>query len=322
MTKLDFLNIFSCLILNFIIQMKNQHKIKILDGAVGSLLQQKFPQFYEQRTWMNRILKEKPEKLYDLHLEYFKQGADIITSFTFKTNPIACQSLEESKKLVQIAVSEAQKLKEISKDIQIYGSNSPAEDCYQKERTLTKDQLIYNHKSHIQFLQDCSVDCIFNETMSQLDELIIVCQICQDMSIPYIISIYFDNSLKILSRESVDDCVDILLNQHKFKPMCLSFNCVQKKDLLNLFLQQKKIFKQNSSENFFSQNIKYGFYINCGGEDYTCDNFNYQIQPVELPIFYQQLIDFKIIEQKDILFLGTCCMSTPEHTKQLSKFFK
>ena len=49
--------------------------------------------------------------------------------------------------------------------------------------------------------------------MSHLDELIIVCEISQQLMIPYIVSIYFNNDLRILSGESVIQVLEELLNK-------------------------------------------------------------------------------------------------------------
>lgn len=39
---------------------------------------------------MNKVLEVQQEALIDLHLEYISKGAEIITTNTFKTQPLHC----------------------------------------------------------------------------------------------------------------------------------------------------------------------------------------------------------------------------------------
>ena len=78
------------------------------------------------------------------------------------------------KKSVEIAV-------ELKKEfnVLIAGSNAPAEDCYQKERLVSEEALIENHKNHIEWLYSSGCDFILNETQSHLDEIDIISRFCR-----------------------------------------------------------------------------------------------------------------------------------------------
>ncbi|MEJ2616991.1 MAG: homocysteine S-methyltransferase family protein, partial [Ignavibacteriaceae bacterium] len=62
----------------------------ILDGAMGSLLQQKAKK--EPDIWMSKVGLDNPELVYAIHEEYIEAGADIITTNTFRTNPAASKN--------------------------------------------------------------------------------------------------------------------------------------------------------------------------------------------------------------------------------------
>lgn len=181
----------------------NKCGIKILDGAVGSLLELIYPELLDSQVWMNQVLIDNSKAVQDIHEEYCKSGADIITTFTFRTNA-RCYSREERRIFVRTAVTAAfEARKTLSKKLLVYGSNGPAEDCYQKERTIGLDELENIHREHIGLLKEYGVDCILNETMSHLDEIIIVCNICEELRTPYVLSIYFDKNLTLLSNDSI-----------------------------------------------------------------------------------------------------------------------
>jgi methionine synthase I (cobalamin-dependent) len=60
----------------------------ILDGAIGSYLQQKKINTSEN-LWSSLVNIKNPGAVLNLHKAYIKAGADIITSNTFRTNPEA-----------------------------------------------------------------------------------------------------------------------------------------------------------------------------------------------------------------------------------------
>ncbi len=158
----------------------------ILDGAMGSNLQR----FIDKTTnpvWTSKLNIDKPDDVIKLHSEYIKEGVDIITTNTFRTNPAAfklgnlnCSNEEFIKAGVDLALTARGE-----KNIIIAGSNAPAEDCYQKERTLGNAELEDNHIFHIEQLWNLGCDIIWNETFSHLDEIKIVCNYCNKNNIPF-----------------------------------------------------------------------------------------------------------------------------------------
>jgi len=63
----------------------------LLDGAMGSLLQQKGVKS-EGELWTSVANLKIPELVFTIHDSYIKAGADIITTNTFRTNPLAVRS--------------------------------------------------------------------------------------------------------------------------------------------------------------------------------------------------------------------------------------
>ncbi|MEJ2505003.1 MAG: homocysteine S-methyltransferase family protein [Ignavibacteriaceae bacterium] len=163
--------------LNPFTKAKNKHRPLILDGAMGSLLQQKGFKS-SGPSWMTRINSESPETIISIHKDYIDAGADIITTNTFRTNPIALGNIGTSKIDVESAVLLAKSAVK-DKSILIAGSNAPAEDCYKRERSISYKKLKENHINHIDLLIDNSVDFVLNETQSHYDEIEIICIILE-----------------------------------------------------------------------------------------------------------------------------------------------
>ena len=77
-----------------IIQFQNQIcRPLILDGAMGSILQQRNIPMHKV-LWSSYANIIAPDKVTELHQEYITAGADIITTNTFRTNPLAYNQAE------------------------------------------------------------------------------------------------------------------------------------------------------------------------------------------------------------------------------------
>ncbi len=271
----------------------------VLDGAVGSIL---MSAEYErdEYLWSSYSNIKHPEKVIDLHKEYIKNGADIITTNSFRTNPIA---VKRSKKILDIrnfvntAVGLARQAAKENDEIIIAGSNAPAEDCYQTERGISQSELENNHKMHINFLYEAGCDLILNETQSHLDEILIICSHCSQHNIPFIISLFVDDNLKILSGESLNDMIELIKT---FSPLAIGFNCIS-----------NKVFGKIASS--VKLNFPWGVYLNCGSGQLTDEIISCGVTPQD----YVKCISPFINEHTR--FVGSCCGSGCLHTKEIRK---
>ncbi len=277
---------------------KLNSKPLLLDGALGSYLQQKGIEA-DDILWTTYVNHTNPELILQTHLDYIDAGADIITTNTFRTNPASLSKagISNTSKYVKQAVDLA-KQASIRNNVLIAGSNAPAEDCYQADRTLSNNELEKNHKYHIDLLVDSGVNFILNETQSHFDELRIICDHCDRNNIPYAVSIYVLDTLRILSGESLDDILFLLKDRDV---IAIGFNCISP----NLFL------------NIIGSILlpeQWGFYLNCGSGHPTDKIINCGIQPDEYLEIVKKSMSYKPS------FIGSCCGSNPSHTKKIREY--
>jgi len=272
----------------------------ILDGAIGSLIQQRGYKICEH-LWTSYINFKCPEIIQSIHKEYINAGADIITTNTFRTNPasiIKSGSNLDVCKIVELSVN-ISKLISNEFNVLLAGSNPPAEDCYQVERNITRSELFYNHKKHIDLLCDNGVNFILNETQSHYDEIKIICNHCSDNNIPYIISLFITNDLKILSGEPLKEIVDFISS---FKPLAISLNCIS----MPVFLKVV---------NSIEFNFNWGFYLNCGQGHYSDIEISCGIDEKS----YADIVKRSLSLNPKII--GACCGSNPKHIKSIKNLF-
>lgn len=301
-----------------------KNKPIILDGAIGNYLEVIYDDIKYNKLWATELNFTKSELLIDMYSKYIDAGANIITTNTFRTNPTSLKHLNNLnlnkygitnniqnnleiciKQAVDICRNSINKLN--NKSILIAGSNSPAEDCYSKNRTLKYETLKDNHINHINCLVNNKVDLILNETQSHMDEIDIIMKHIYNSSINSSISLYLDNSdgvIKCLDGNPIEKVIEYLLGYNFFNHNSslinnfISFNCISidtLKSILNNNYLRDNIFN-------YSNNINWGFYLN--HFDY------YNINDVKL-----------IIKNYKPYIVGGCCYTNPEYIQQISNVF-
>lgn len=270
----------------------------ILDGAVGSLLI-KMGVKPDSNLWTSAANISDPEKVFTLHVKYLKAGADIITTNTFRTNPAAVnQSNVDQTELVKNGVLLA-KNAAAKYNALIAGSNPPAEDCYQRQRTITQKDLRYNHHKHISQLMEYGCDFVLNETQSHFDEIKIICEYSSKKNIPFVLSLFTDQKLNLLSGENIYEVINYLKH---FPALAIGFNCISAETFLRLGFK-------------FLNRMNWGFYLNCGRSEHTSENIISSVSPDN----YLKVVQSSLAKSPS--FIGACCGSTPKHISKLKKYF-
>ena len=267
----------------------------VLDGAMGSILQEK-KLTSNKKVWSAAANDESKNEVVLLHKEYIKAGADIITTNTFRTNPysLILSGITDIVGSVSKAVGLA-KLARGKSAVLIAGSNPPAEDCYQVERTISQKDLEWNHKVHIDALMESGCDFIMNETQSHFDEIKFISKYCGDNQIPFVMNFFFIDKPKLLSGENLTDAMEFVLKYH---PLAIGFNCITFEALENAVQRLKP-------------DLNWGFYLNCGSGKLTDNKIKCAISPAE----YTKKAKAYLKLQPS--FIGSCCGSSPEHTKKI-----
>jgi len=287
---------------------KEKNRPLILDGAIGTLLQErKIP--IDEILWSSGVNLNFPKEVIRLHKDYIESGAEVITTNTFRTNPTSYNRSNmqvTNKNFVKNSVNLALEAMG-EKEIIIAGSNAPAEDCYQAERTISKRELEYNHKKHIEWLWESGCDIIWNETQSHLDEIEIISNFCSQNSLPFIVSLFFDDNFNLLCNTSLQTAMDVIIS---YLPLAIGFNCI-KPELFFRFAETHELPE------------KFGVYFNCGTgkitDAHTRINSPRLVECGIEPANYIELI--KSVLNYKPLFVGSCCGSNPNHTRAIKEYF-
>ena len=126
----------------------------------------------DKDLWAGKSAIDDPEKLFQVHENYIKSGADVITSNTYAITPISMKEYgyekftqEWNKKTVEIALKAAASTK---REIAVAGSVSTS-GSWDK---LTKNEIKPGFTEQLKILSDAGVDLIILEAMTSKDETV------------------------------------------------------------------------------------------------------------------------------------------------------
>jgi S-methylmethionine-dependent homocysteine/selenocysteine methylase len=190
----------------------------VLDGATGTELNRRGVDTGLPLWSANALLNEKDSHiLKQVHMDYLRAGADIITTNTFRTH---CRALAPSGnanrafELTRRAVDIAREAMEnVPSDTPrfIAGSISTLEDCYRPDLVPPDDQLRAEHSERIHHLVECNVDLILIETINTIREAVIMAKLAAITGTPVAVSFVCNKEGKLLSGETFTEAAHELL---------------------------------------------------------------------------------------------------------------
>ena len=201
---------------NLIRQRLENNDTIILDGAIGAELEKKGAKMHKD-LWCGTCSVESPDLVKKVHEDYILAGADIITTNTYATTPIAMkqygfndQIKEFNKKSVQLA---KEAIKNSNKDIAIAGSVSTFGSLYKYGLEAMRP----GFKEQLNILSNEGVDLIILEAMSsQADIVETIIECSSQTKLPVWLSISCvinDNTNKVML--GYNDTVDTDTNVYE-----------------------------------------------------------------------------------------------------------
>ena len=190
----------------------------ILDGATGTELNRRGVNTGLPLWSANALMNDHDSKiLQQIHGDYLRAGADIITTNTFRTHRRALapsgnadRALELTSRAVTIARASMVNTPS-GKPRFIAGSISTLEDCYRPDLVPADEELRAEHAERINHLVQCGVDLILIETINTIREALIMAKLAVATGLPVVVSFVCNREGKILSCETLTEAANQLL---------------------------------------------------------------------------------------------------------------
>lgn len=316
------------------IQTEIQKRILVLDGAMGTMLQQykfseedfrgeRFKDYPTPLKGNNDLLSlTQPKAIAEVHAKYFEAGADIVETNTFSGTTIAMADYDMQDLVYELNYESAKIAKEVAdkftkanpeKPRFVAGSIGPTNktaslspDVNRPEyRVITFNELRIAYKQQVEALIDGGVDLLLVETifdtLNAKAALFAIEEVKeeQNINIPIMVSgTITDASGRTLSGQTVEA---FLTSISHVPLLSVGFNCALGAEQLKPYLQRLS----NETEFYTSAHPNAGL-PNAFGE--------YDESPKQMQGYIEDYLKDGLIN-----IIGGCCGTSPDHIKAIAE---
>ncbi|MCK6599957.1 MAG: homocysteine S-methyltransferase family protein, partial [Bdellovibrionaceae bacterium] len=320
------------------LQERLKKEILILDGAMGTMIQQyKLQESDFKRNHFESISRDlkgnndllsltRPDVIEEIHLEYLRAGADIIETNTFNANSLSQSDYGLEKEVIKInqaavAVAKSARdkfFKETGKKTYIAGALGPTSktaslspDVQKPEfRAVTFDELVECYEEQARSLMDAGVDILLPETtfdtlnlkacLFAIDKL----EREQHKKWPLMISVTItDLSGRTLSGQTIKA---FWYSVRHARPLSVGINCA-------LGAREMKPYIQELSQ---MADVFISCYPNAGLPN-PLSPTGYDETPESIALELSHMSKARLVN-----IVGGCCGTTPKHIAAIAKKIK
>ncbi|NRD24401.1 homocysteine S-methyltransferase family protein [Winogradskyella litoriviva] len=316
------------------IKQELQKRILVLDGAMGTMLQQynfsekdfrgeRFKDYPSPLKGNNDLLSiTQPKAIAEIHAKYFEAGADIVETNTFSGTTIAMADYDMEDLVYELNYESAKIAKDVAdkftkenpeKPRFVAGSIGPTNrtaslspDVNRPEyRAITFNELRVAYKQQVEALIDGGVDMLLVETifdtLNAKAALFAIEEVKEErhIDIPIMVSgTITDASGRTLSGQTVEA---FLTSVSHIPLLSVGFNCALGAQQLQPYLQRLS----DETEFFTSAHPNAGL-PNAFGE--------YDETPEQMQGYIEDYLKDNLIN-----IIGGCCGTSPEHIKAIAE---
>ena len=291
--------------------------MKILDGGFGRELARRGAPF-RQPEWSALALTEAPDIIKEVHLDFIRAGAEVITTNNYAVVPFHIgqdRFDKEVKDLVQVAINQAKlAVTESGQKTLIAGCLPPLFGSYRADLFQADEA----KQLAIPIIETLSpqVDFWLAETQSCIAEVETVHALLPDDGREFWVSFTLQDEIHqekplLRSGESIEQVAELLkrLNAH-----AVLFNCCQPEVILQAILEIKKLLPEH---------VQIGAYANAFPPQNSEATANDGLDEVRADLDPDLYLKFaQEWQAAGASLIGGCCGIGPEHISALSKFFK
>jgi S-methylmethionine-dependent homocysteine/selenocysteine methylase len=281
----------------------------LLDGATGTELNRRGVNT-DLPLWSARALLEAPDVLRQIHADYARAGAEVITADTFRTHRRSLArggQADRAAELTSLAVSlarEAAAQAAPGRECFVAGSQAPLEDCYSPELVPPQADCEREHAELAQNLAAAGVDLILVETMNTIREAVAATRAARATGLPVLTSFVCRSDGRLFSGESVTAAVQAVA---PLGVAGLLINCTPSASIHQPFAELVAAVKARPGP----VPIR-GLYANIG---HTNDIDGWTLTADVTPLEYARLASGWLAQGANLV--GGCCGTTPAHIAAL-----
>jgi homocysteine S-methyltransferase len=300
----------------------DQYPALVIDGALATELERRGCDLKDD-LWSARILLEQPELIQQVHLDYFKAGADCAITASYQATIEGFQkrglNREEALALIQKSVRLAKEARDefwadetnrakrakpfVAASVGPYGAFLADGSEYRGNYGLSESELIDFHRPRMQALVEAGADLLACETIPSLVEAQAIAKLLQEFpNTSAWVSFSARDEKHVSEGQDFADCVQQLEGHPQIA--AVGINCTSPAYIPSLIREAKKKTEKPIL-----------VYPN-SGETYNAEKNDWNGDPI-LDSFGEQA---RIWQEAGARLIGGCCRTTPEDIRTISSW--
>lgn len=278
-------------------------EVLILDGGIGTEIRRRSGLPGSSDLAVTQMIKS-PGLIRELHEDYIKAGADIITANTYDCNRPALEQvgIEPSRvaHITAMAVELAREARDGAgheREVCIAGSLGPLGSDYDPDDVPPLDVCLSVYREQVEAMASSGVDFILVETAARVRSARAGVKAAVEMGLTVWASLIADSKGRVKSGEPWGEAVEVLLSDGA---SAVLINCTQPEDLS---LAMKELAQQSA--------VPVGAYAQCARYKGFGWEFGPSMSPQRYLDYARQWVD------AGARIIGGCCGTTPEHIRAL-----
>src|SRR5438477_131482 len=292
------------------------HRILVLDGAMGTMLQQRNLTATDfggaaLEGCNENLVRTRPDVVLDIHRKYLEAGADLIETDTFGGAPLvlgeyglAADAHELNKRAAELARQAADEFSTPQKPRYVAGSMGPTTKAITVTGGVTFPELREAYYTQAKGLVEGGADLLLVETCQDTRNIkaaiLAIRQVSREIAteIPFIISVTIEAMGSMLAGQTIDAMWASLKYAH---PLAFGMNCATGPEFMT---DNNRTLSQLTGE-FLS------CYPNAGLPD---EEGKYLENPTTLAAQLEKFADHGWLN-----FVGGCCGTTEKHIRAIAQ---
>jgi S-methylmethionine-dependent homocysteine/selenocysteine methylase len=187
--------------------------VVLLDGPTGTELGRRGVDL-SPPLWSAWAIERAPDRLREIHRDYLRAGAQLLSAATFRTNPRALRAAgipdpeTASRRLARQAIGilrEAMAEEGREGTAFVAGSIAPVEDCYRPDLVPSSPELEMEHSCQAEALSAAGADLLLVETMNLVREAEVATRAAASTGLPVWTSFVVGPKGRLLSGEPIEE---------------------------------------------------------------------------------------------------------------------
>ena len=299
----------------------DKNGIMVIDGSMATALEA-LGANTKSSLWTAAALAEQPELVRQVHLDYFRAGADCGITCSYQATIPGLTSHGYSVAEAERIISDSVKIfleardewwEEEGRDagraypvclagIGPYGAYLADGSEYRGNYGVS-DQVLYDfHRRRMELLAEAGADVLLIETQPSLNEVLIEAEIAEDLGVDYWVSFSCRDGLRINEGDFIRDCADALSKGHPGLKM-IGVNCSKPEYIVSLIHELRN-----------AADLPVGVYPNSGlAYDPATKTW---AAPEGLPDFGSYALEYM---KAGASAVGGCCTTDAGHIRQVTE---